>query len=257
MIVLFSILSVFCFLYFLMIVLYSGIGSSFVGFWFIASIGFAGMALAFYLNKTMKLFSKTPNFILFGLCGIIAAVFLLFFILVGCVISGMISKPQNKADYVIVLGAQIRGERITKSLAKRLDAALEYYNDNNNMVIIVSGGKGKGEDVTEASAMKKYLEDKGIPSDNILLEDKSSSTNENLKYSYEIICERGDEGSNVLVCSNNFHIFRAVKIAKHIGIENVEGLAAKSDNKLLLNYIVRDSFAIFKELLIGNIAFSD
>ena len=88
------------------------------------------------------------------------------------------------------------------------------------------------------------------------MEDKSTTTNENLKYSYRIIKDRGDD-AKVLICSNNFHIFRAVKLAKHIGMKNVEGLAADSDNILLVSYMVRDSFAIFKEFLLGNISISD
>lgn len=257
MAVLFAGFAAFCLIYYFLIVIYAGFGSTFVNFWLLAALGFAAIAVLFFLDKKMHIFEKIPKPILVSVCSIITAGVMLFLFLLGCVISGMVSKPENKADYVIVLGAQIRGEHITKSLKKRLDATIEYYKENQDIMIIVSGGQGEGEEISEAFAMKGYLEENDIPSDIIIMEDKSTTTNENLRYSYEIICERGDEDANILICSNNFHIFRAVKLANHIGIEYVEGLAAESDNKLLLSYMVRDSLAIFKEFLLGNISITD
>lgn len=257
MVVLFAGFSAFCLVYYLMISIYAGFGSSFVHFWLLAALGFAAVSILFAVDKKVHIFIRIPKPVIISACGIIAAGVMLFVFLFGCVVSGMMSKPENKADYVIVLGAQIRGEHITKSLRKRLDAAMEYYYENGEVMIIVSGGQGKGEDIPEAFAMKQYLEENGIPSGNIIMEDKSTTTNENLRFSYDIICEHGDEEANILICSNNFHIFRAVKLARHIGLQNVEGLAASSDNKLLLSYMVRDSLAIFKEFLLGNISISD
>lgn len=257
MIILFGVLSAICFLYYVFIVSYAGFGSSFVHFWLIAALGMAAVSMLFYLNRRMALFSKIPKPLFITICMLFAAGVLLFTVLFGCVVSGMVSKPENKADYIIVLGAQIRGEHITKSLRKRLEAAQEYYEDNQDVMIIVSGGQGEGENITEAAAMKRYLEENGVLPDDIIMEDRSTTTNENLRYSYDIIRGRGDEHADILICSNNFHIFRAVKLAKRIGMENVEGLAAESDNILLANYMVRDSIAVFKELLSGNIRLID
>lgn len=256
MIIVFGILAALCLAYYVSIVIYAGIGSAFAGFWLLAAFGFSALSCIFHLNKKIHIFSRIPRPIMITVCIIISCGVLLFLFLFSCMVSGMVSKPTKTADYIVVLGAQIRGESITKSLRLRLDKAVEYYEDNN-VTIIVSGGQGQGEDITEASAMKKYLVDKGIPEEDIIEEDKSTNTNENLRFSYEIICDRGDEDGNILICSNNFHIFRAVKLGKHIGMKNVEGLSASSDNKLILNYMVRDSFAIFKEFLIGNISITD
>lgn len=257
MVILFGVLSAICFLYYGVIIIYAGFGASFVHFWLAAGLGFAAAAFIFYFNKKLQLFSKIPRPVFISVCTVIGAGVILFLILLGCVVSGMVSKPEKKADYVIVLGAQIKGERITKSLKNRLEAAYEYYEDNKDITIIVSGGQGKGEDTSEAFAMKKYLEEKGVPSDTIIMEDKSTTTNENLKYSYNIICDRDDGAAGILICSNDFHIFRAVKLAKHLGMKNAEGLAADSDEILLVSYMVRDSFALLKEFLIGNIGLSD
>lgn len=257
MVVTFGVLSAVCLVYYTVIVIYAGFGASFVNFWLLAALGFGAASGVFYLNKKIQLLAKIPKPLLGTVFAVIVAGIILFLILLGCVVSGMVSKPEKKADYVIVLGAQIRGERITKSLKKRLDEAYEYYMDNRDIVIIVSGGQGDGEDTSEAFAMKRYLEEKGVPSDIIIMEDRSTTTNENLTYSYEIIKCRGDDDANILICSNNFHIFRAVRLAEHIGMKNVEGLAADSDNILLASYMVRDSLAIFKEFLLGNIGISD
>lgn len=257
MVVTFGVLSAVCLVYYTVIVIYAGFGASFVNFWLLAALGFGAASGVFYLNKKIQLLAKIPKPLLGTVFAVIVVGIILFLILLGCVVSGMVSKPEKKADYVIVLGAQIRGERITKSLKKRLDEAYEYYMDNRDIVIIVSGGQGDGEDTSEAFAMKRYLEEKGVPSDIIIMEDRSTTTNENLTYSYEIIKGRGDDDANILICSNNFHIFRAVRLAEHIGMKNVEGLPADSDNILLASYMVRDSLAIFKEFLLGNIGISD
>ncbi len=253
MFILFGVLSVLCFIYFISIVTYAGLGAAFSWFWLMAGVTFAGLGILFFVNKRIHFIEKINKVVLGGILGIVAIGVIIFSILLGCVISGMTSKASADADYIIVLGAQIKGERITKPLAKRLEAAYDYAIENEKVIIIVSGGKGDGEDISEAEAMKKYLIEKGISKDRILMEDESRNTYQNIKFSYKIICDRNDEKANILICSNNFHIFRAVKLAKSAGIENVEGLAAGSDNKLLLSYMVRECVGLVKELATGNI----
>ena len=106
-------------------------------------------------------------------------------VLEGLVISKMNAKPDGGCDYMIVLGAHVKGDVVSKSLAQRLDTAYEYAcsEDGKECTIIVAGGKGKGESVTEASAMKRYLTEKGINPDRILMEDKSTDTQINIKLS--------------------------------------------------------------------------
>ncbi len=253
MFILFGVLSALCFIYYLIIVTYAGLGAAFSWFWLMAGVGFAGLGILFFIDRRIHFIEKVNKVVLGSILGVIAIGIIIFSILLGCVISGMTSKPSADADYIIVLGAQIKGERITKPLAKRLEAAYDYAMENEKVMIIVSGGKGDGEDISEAEAMKKYLIEKGISNDRILMEDESRNTYQNIKYSYEIICERNDEKANVLICSNNFHIFRAVKLGQSAGIENVEGLAAESDNRLLLSYMVRECVGLLKELATGNI----
>ncbi|MGN0165766.1 MAG: YdcF family protein [Lachnospiraceae bacterium] len=242
-----------CLIYYSIIISYAGIHSSMAGLWLFAGCALLLAAMILVLDKKYDFLKVIPKWILLVIATCILTVGLLVLILFGCVMSKMNASPDKNADYVIVLGAQIRGENITRSLKYRLDKAIEYFETNADCMIIVSGGRGEGEAVSEASAMKKYLCQHGIPEEKIIMEEKSTTTNENLRFSHEIIKSRGDENANIVICSNNFHIFRALKLAEKIGIENAMGLAAKSDSILQFNYMIRDSLAIFKEFLLGNI----
>lgn len=242
-----------CLTYYSLIISYAGVGTAFSEVWLFAGCALIVAAVILMADRKYDFLKYIPKWILISVASVVAAGGLLFMVLFSCVLSKMDAYPEQKADYVIVLGAQIRGENITRSLKYRLEAAYEYYRENPDCMIVVSGGQGEGENISEALAMQRYLVGKGVPEDKIIMEDKSTSTNENLKFSYEIIKSRGDENVNIVICSNDFHIFRALKLAERIGIEKPEGLASKSDEILHFSYIVRDSLAIFKELLLGNI----
>ncbi len=231
---------------------YAGMGTPFAGIWLLAGCFFMVAASIPFLNKKLNFIDKIPKGVIAGAAVFVALCGLLFFILFGCVLSKMNSYPKEKADYVIVLGAQVRGTLITRSLQYRLDTALEYYEENPDCKIVVSGGQGEGEDISEAQAMFEYLVERGVPVEKIILEDESTSTNENLRFSYELIKEDGGEDVHIVICSNDFHIFRALQLAKNVGID-AEGLASKSDPILHLNYMVRDSVALLKEWMLGNI----
>ena len=111
------------------------------------------------------------------------------------IITGMCGKPLEKPEedtgtgrrWIIVLGAQVRGRKITDSLKRRLDSALAYLKEHPDVHVIVSGGQGKDEEVTEAYAMAQYLENAGIDRGRIIQEDASVNTLENLKFSRKLI----------------------------------------------------------------------
>ncbi|BBF44992.1 hypothetical protein lbkm_3732 [Lachnospiraceae bacterium KM106-2] len=168
----------------------------------------------------------------------------------GIIIVNANQKPKSNADYVIILGAKVRGTTITKSLKARLDTAYDYLIENPNTVAIVSGGKGPGEDISEAAAMEKYLKQKGIDKKRIQLEDKSVNTHQNIKFSRRIA--QNDDASFVVV-TNGFHIYRATRIARKQGLKRVEGLSAPCDKIMLISYYVREGFAVVKYKLSGMI----
>lgn len=131
-------------------------------------------------------------------------------------------------DILIILGSGIRGEELTPMLKSRLDTALEYLDENPYAVVIVSGGQGYGEDIPEATAMKRYLVSKGIDSGQIVEEEFSRNTYENLLNAKEII---DGKGYSVVIVTTDFHMYRTLKIAEKCGIE------AKSYNAPLNWYL--------------------
>lgn len=150
----------------------------------------------------------------FLLCGLLATA-------LSCVLLcgyGNYDTASYDEDVLIVLGAGVRGDVPTAPLIKRLDRAVEYLDKNKKACVIVTGGQGAQESVTEAYAMEKYLLEKGIAAERIIKEEKASSTFENFKYSKEILDERFPNASVVSV-TNDFHIYRAVRIAKLAGVE--------------------------------------
>lgn len=148
---------------------------------------------------------------------------------------------KKNCRYLIVLGAQVRGERITDSLKRRLDAALLYHQVCPSVKIIVSGGQGKGEDVSEAYAMVQYLREHEVKDEQIMLEDQSRTTRENLRFSKAYLEELK---TPVGIVTNNFHLFRALLIGRSEGYENLTGIAAGCNRILFLNYMVREFFAV-------------
>lgn len=123
-------------------------------------------------------------------------------------------------DALIILGAGIHGDEPSLILKLRLDTGAEYAEKNPEAVIVVSGGRGPQEDITEALAMKNYLIGKGVAADRIVMEDKASSTTENFRFSKALLDNRFGEGNyKTAVITNNFHIFRAVRLAKMNGLE--------------------------------------
>ena len=129
--------------------------------------------------------------------------------------------PRKKDfDYVIIHGAGLlHGEELTKLLKDRVDKAIEVYRrDPTPPILIPSGGKGEDENCSEAEAMKRYLMEQGIPEKDIIPEDRSSTTLENLQYSKQIIESREGRKYTALVTSN-YHVYRALRYAKQVGLK--------------------------------------
>ena len=129
--------------------------------------------------------------------------------------------PWKKSfDYVIILGAGlINGEKVSKLLSDRIDKAIEVYKRSSvRPKLIPSGGKGSDEKISEAEAMKRYLLEKGIPESDIILEDRSTTTLENLQNSKQII-EGFGEGKTAALVSSNYHVYRALRYCRKIGFK--------------------------------------
>lgn len=154
-------------------------------------------------------------------------------------------------DALIVLGAGIRGEIVSLPLSRRLDKAIEYHNKNPEAVIIVTGGMGYGETVTEAYAMEKYLISHGIRGDMILKEEKATSTAENFRFSKEILDEYFKGDYKAAIVTNNFHILRAETTAHASGLKSVSHIHAGLEWYNLVPCYLRESAALLKMLILG------
>ena len=163
--------------------------------------------------------------------------------------------------------AAIIGDRMDTDMVAGIESGLDT-------VLVLSGGQGAGEEMTEAEAMYEYLKAHGIPESQMLLEEQSASTYENLVYSKLLIQEREakrrqtirdvmaasgylsppDEEVSIRVgiITSNFHVLRAKAIARKTGIPGITGIAAKSDPVLFLHFSVRECFAILKDKFVGN-----
>ena len=166
------------------------------------------------------------------------------FLLVECrILIGMVPCREENFPYLIVLGAQVRGTKLSGSLYRRIEKARQYLADNSGTVVIVSGGQGKGEDITEALAMQRYLTEKGIDRRRIFMEENSTTTEENLKFSSRYIENIREP---VGIVTNNFHMYRACCYAKRLGYRNAKAVPAGCNALLFVNYMVREFFALMK-----------
>ena len=137
---------------------------------------------------------------------------------ISCMMIGAMNTPAAENATVVVLGCQVHSYGPSLMLRGRLNAAVQYLRDNPQSVCIVSGAQGTNEPTTEALAMKNELLKAGIDSDRIILEEKATSTYENIFYSKEIIDSR-KLNSEVVIVTDEFHQFRAQLFAKRLGIK--------------------------------------
>lgn len=235
-----------CCLYCLAIGIFVGHGTNFYLIWGVG--GLILLALGIMWKKGIIISIPTWLKVTFS---ILASVGLVIFIIVeGLIFSGFKNKQETELDYLIVLGAQLKPSGPSRVLQMRLDKAYDYLIEHEDTLVIVSGGKGHDEPDTEAEGMYQYLIKRGIDPGRIIKEDKSKDTSENIAFSSVFIDKEKDK---VGIVSNNFHIFRAVNLAKHAGYKNVVGMPAPSELALLPNNMFREFFGVLKDFVMGNL----
>ena len=159
-------------------------------------------------------------------------------------------KPVAGLDYIAVLGARMRDGRPGRTFSNRLDVAIAYLADNPHTRCIVCGGQGPDEPAPEADVGRDYLVERGIDANRILLEACSRNTAQNIRFAAEII---DPEHDFVGIVTSDFHVARALALARKAGMEHVLGVAARSVERIPLNGIVRESFAWANDVLSGNV----
>ena len=212
-------------------------------------LGLVLLTVGIFYNKIKKYSDtriyKSLKFLFFF--AIISEIILVSFIAVY----GVYDTISYDEDAVIVLGAGIHGDKVSMPLKMRLDKAIEYHKKNPDALIVVSGGQGFQETVTEAYAMEKYLINNGVNKSRIIKEEKSTSTGENMAFSKAILDEAFKKDYSVVVITNNFHILRATSIAKNTGFKSVTHMHAGLQWYNLLPCYLRESLAVLKMFVLG------
>lgn len=245
-------IAVVCLLYFVVLLITIGPAFRFSFVWLAFGMFFLGISLVLTFSK--KGFQWMPKPVLVLVEAVVVCGCLVFVVIEGLIITESVKQPQNEADYLIVLGAKVNGTTPSLILQYRINKAAEYMKKHPGTKAIVSGGQGADEGISEAEAMKNGLLSSGIAAERILVEDQSTSTKENLDYSQKLLTEAGGsvKESKVIVVTTDFHVLRAVGIARKAGYGQVEGLAAKSVWYLIPTNYVREFMAVVKDKLIAN-----
>lgn len=172
----------------------------------------------------------------------------------ACVLSsrmiGAISNRPENPQLIVVLGCQVNGDRPSKMLRLRLDAAYEALTEFPDLPCVVTGGKGTGENLSEAECMKRYLVEKGIDESRIIVEDRSTSTFENIRFTFEITDQMG-LGRDITIVTDGYHQYRAGLIAKAQGAGELTAISANTELHFLPTYWVREWLGITHFYLFG------
>lgn len=194
-------------------------------------------------------FCPKPVRIISSVLAVLAALFLL--IAEIPIVSASKSEPDAKADYVIVLGAAVYGKEPSLTVKNRVKSAVSYLKKHPSAKVVVSGGQGEGEDISEAECMYRLLVHYGIKDSRILLEDRSSSTMENLLYSRAVIETDGGSAERVGIVSSSYHLYRAKKMASSLGMEAF-GLACSDGYPVYMcGMYIREALGAVKLWILG------
>ncbi len=241
--ILFLLLGSISFIYYLICLAFAGFKLSFVWIWLLLSL----FCFTRYKMLTFKLEGKimweTPKWLVYLYRGCMIIGIGAFVFVESQVVMSMNARPQDNLNYIIVLGAGMKGTTPTRPLRYRIETAYDYMMANPDTILIASGGQGRDEEISEAECIRNTLVEMGLEESRILLEDKSRDTIENIRNSYELIPEKESE---VGIVTNSFHIWRSVSIAKSEGYDNVSGVPAKTLMPVGIHYVVREFFGFLK-----------
>ncbi len=233
-------------LYYLICGLYGGFKLSVLWIWLAAGAVCVGIGLGWF----SRAWAGMPDLARIAV-QVACALFLAAFVLTEVmVVSAFFAKGEKDLDYLIVLGAAVKGTAPSNALEYRIETACRYMMENPRTIAIVSGGQGPGEEISEAECMERELISRGISGTRILKEDQSATTAQNIRFSYRLI---GDSHAGIGIVSNNFHVYRAVEIAKKQGAYPVCAVAAPYPSLLLPHYAVREFLTITVDKLKGNL----
>ena len=216
-------------------------------------LGIIGVILFYTLmplvGRVFPQFAKitTIVFTLVLLCGLALFSFTEYHI-----IQAGAGTPGETPEYLVVLGAKVRDNGPSVSLWDRIYAARDYLQAHPETIAIVSGGKGEDEPITEAQSMYDELVKLGIGEDRIWMEDRATSTDENMRFSLELIQEKTGEAPEKLgILSSEYHLYRASLMAEKLGIGFIGVPAKTSRLSQLINHAMREVAGVWHFYIFG------
>lgn len=236
--------------YFIGIALYAGLSSKFPFLWLAAGICFLAVGAGCRAGISLPAGLRAA---VWAASGIFLAAFL---VTEGLIVYAMCQRPEKGLDYLIVLGAQVKGKRPSQSLEYRIDKAYSYLKENPQTRAVLSGGQGYGEEISEAQCMYEELLQRGIADSRLLLESGSVNTMENIVFSRDLLEKEHPEGTGNLsagIVTNGFHIFRGCAIARKNLDCTIQEVPARGNLFLQANYMVRECLGIWKDKWMGNL----
>lgn len=172
-------------------------------------------------------------------------------VLSGLMLGAMHDPPEDSSTTLVVLGCKVRESGPSLMLIRRLDKAADYLEAHPDIPVVVSGGKGDDEPESEAECMRRYLSGRGIAADRIYMEDRSADTEENLKYSMQVIEDNGLE-PHITIVTDGFHQYRAELLSRKLGL-NAYNISSATPGWLLPTYWVREWFGIVYYKVLGKV----
>lgn len=225
------------------------------GYSFSALVCCAIMGVILFYNCTDLLKARFPKTMkvlrrVFTLCLVLG---LLICGITEClIIKASFGDPGDTCQYMVVLGAKVRLDGPSMSLRNRIDAAYEYLKEHPEVICVVSGGQGADEPMSEAQCMYDHLTAMGIAPERIWLEDKSTSTWENLNFTLNLIeANTGTRPDKLGVLSSEYHLFRIGLFADACGFECVGIPAHTTLFSQAVNHFMREVAGVWHYLILG------
>lgn len=235
------ILSVFCIIYYGMVIMAAGTNVAFAKFW-----PFMAMLLALIAVFISGNFYANLPSILHLILRILAVGVILCILIILIILLTAKSDADVESDYIIVPGANIRGQKPGKALKARIDAAYKYLDSHSKCHAILSGYQNQGADMPQGKCMQNELKKRGIEGYRLLVEPYARTTEENLRFAKDYMMMTDPV---VTIITGQYHLARCKKEARKQGYKKVYGIGVKSDRVLAIHYYVREIFAYVKHIL--------
>ena len=236
---------IFCLVYYLGMGICISFGQSMLWLWPLAAL------VCFVRYALVRWSVPVPHWFVVCWRVLLTLSFALFFYVESFVVSGSFAKAPEKLDAILVLGAKVNGTAPSGALDQRIDAAAAYLIANPETLCIASGGQGDDEGISEAACIRNGLVRRGIAESRILLEEQSTSTETNFLNAMPML---GENVKTVGVVTNNFHIYRALRLAEvQHWPQQFYGIPASCTPAGYLHYALREFCALVVLKLRGTI----